>query len=80
MHAHKLASRQLAFHLLHGFGCEQHATRGQVAIVFVAKVDDPDPEDLDYPFYVVAHQLWAHQVIGGNVQGSTLMAESLAEY
>jgi ABC-2 type transport system permease protein len=54
------------------------------SIGFIAKVDDTDPEDLDYPFYVaaheVAHQWWAHQVIGGNVQGSTLMAESLAEY
>ncbi|NML63762.1 ABC transporter permease subunit [Hymenobacter sp. RP-2-7] len=54
------------------------------SIGFIAKVDDNDPEDLDYPFYVaaheVAHQWWAHQVIGGNVQGSTLMAESLAEY
>ncbi|RZK27366.1 MAG: hypothetical protein EOO57_22905, partial [Hymenobacter sp.] len=54
------------------------------SIGFIAKVDDNDPEDVDYPFYVaaheVAHQWWAHQVIGGNVQGSTLMAESLAEY
>jgi ABC-2 type transport system permease protein len=54
------------------------------SIGFVADVDDQDPEDLNYPYYVtaheVAHQWWAHQVIGGNVQGSTLMAESLAEY
>ncbi|RZK88041.1 MAG: hypothetical protein EOO62_38265, partial [Hymenobacter sp.] len=54
------------------------------SIGFIAKVDPKDPEDIDYPFYVtaheVAHQWWAHQVIGGNVQGSTLMAESLAEY
>lgn len=54
------------------------------SIGFIAKVDPNDPEDIDYPFYVtaheVAHQWWAHQVIGGNVQGSTLMAESLAEY
>ena len=54
------------------------------AIGFIAKVDDTDPEDVDYPFYVtaheVAHQWWAHQVIGGNVQGSTLLSESLAEY
>jgi aminopeptidase N len=28
----------------------------------------------------VAHQWWAHQVIGANVQGSTLMSESLAQY
>ncbi|MFD1468703.1 M1 family aminopeptidase [Hymenobacter caeli] len=54
------------------------------AIGFIAKVNDQDPEDLNMPFYVtaheVAHQWWAHQVIGGNVQGSTLMAESMAEY
>jgi aminopeptidase N len=54
------------------------------SIGFVADVNDQDPEDLNYPYYVtaheVAHQWWAHQVIGGNVQGSTLMAESLAEY
>jgi hypothetical protein len=54
------------------------------SIGFVADVDDQDPEDLNYPYYVtaheVAHQWWAHQVIGGNVQGSTLMVESLAEY
>ena len=34
-------------------------------------------KDIDYPFYVtaheVAHQWWAHQVIGGNVQGCTLL-------
>ncbi|WBO84692.1 ABC transporter permease/M1 family aminopeptidase [Hymenobacter yonginensis] len=54
------------------------------SIGFIAKVDENDPESLDYPFYVtaheVAHQWWAHQVIGGNVQGSTLMAEAMAEY
>ncbi|AMJ64564.1 ABC transporter permease/M1 family aminopeptidase [Hymenobacter sp. PAMC 26628] len=54
------------------------------AIGFIANVKDKDPEDLNYPYYVtaheVAHQWWAHQVIGGNVQGSTLMAEAMAEY
>ena len=28
----------------------------------------------------MAHQWWAHQVIGANVQGATLMSESLSEY
>ena len=41
-------------------------------------------EDIDFVFYVtcheVAHQWWAHQVIGGNVQGATLMSESLSQY
>jgi ABC-2 type transport system permease protein len=54
------------------------------AIGFVADVNDQDPEDLNYPYYVTAHEVghqwWAHQVIGGRVQGSTLMSESMAEY
>jgi ABC-2 type transport system permease protein len=53
-------------------------------IGFIAKVDDTDPESIDYPFYVtaheVAHQWWAHQVIGGNVQGSTIMSETMSQY
>jgi len=51
---------------------------------FIAKVDDSKPTEIDYPFYVtsheIAHQWWAHQVIGGNVQGSTMLSESLAQY
>lgn len=54
------------------------------SIGFIANVDENDPLSIDYPFYVtaheVAHQWWAHQVIGANVQGSTLMSESMAEY
>ncbi|PRP93651.1 ABC transporter permease/M1 family aminopeptidase [Enhygromyxa salina] len=46
--------------------------------------DGSDPEAIDYVYYVtsheVAHQWWAHQVIGANVQGATLMSESLAQY
>lgn len=53
-------------------------------IGFIAKVDEDDPESIDYPFYVtaheVAHQWWAHQVIGGNVQGSTIMSETMSQY
>ncbi len=53
-------------------------------IGFIAKIDDTNPESIDYPFYVtaheVAHQWWAHQVIGANVQGSTLMAETMSQY
>jgi len=52
------------------------------AIGFVADLRDAD--DIDYVFFVtaheVAHQWWAHQVIGANVQGSTMLSESLAEY
>ncbi len=54
------------------------------SIGFIAKVDDKDEESIDYPFYVtaheVAHQWWAHQVIGGNVQGSTLLSETMSQY
>ena len=54
------------------------------AIGFIAKVDDEDEDGVDYPFSVtsheVAHQWWAHQVIGANVQGATLMSESMSEY
>lgn len=52
------------------------------AIGFIARVDDED--DIDYPFYItaheVAHQWWAHQVIGGAVQGATVMSETLSQY
>jgi ABC-2 type transport system permease protein len=54
------------------------------SIGFITKVDDNDPLSIDVPFYVtaheVAHQWWAHQVIGANVQGATLLSESLSEY
>ena len=53
------------------------------SIGFIARVNDA-AEDIDYPFYVtaheVAHQWWAHQVLGGDVEGSEMLSESLAEY
>ncbi len=52
------------------------------AIGFIARLRKP--EDIDYPFYVtaheVAHQWWAHQVIGGDVQGATMLSETLSQY
>lgn len=54
------------------------------SIGFIAKVREGDPESIDFPFYVtsheMAHQWWAHQVIGGKVQGATMLSESLAQY
>ena len=54
------------------------------AIGFIARVRPDDPKDIDYPYYVtaheVAHQWWAHQVIGGDVQGGTMLVETLAQY
>ncbi len=52
------------------------------SIGFIADLRDED--DIDYVFYVtaheIAHQWWAHQVIGANVQGATVLSESLAQY
>ena len=52
------------------------------AIGFIA--DLRNREDVDYVFYVTAHEMahqwWAHQVIGANVQGATMLVESLAQY
>ena len=54
------------------------------AIGFTAKVKDEDPKDIDYPYFVtaheVAHQWWAHQEVPGDVQGAEFVTESLAEY
>lgn len=52
------------------------------AIGFVA--DLRDKADIDYVFYVTAHELahqwWAHQVLGADVQGQTMIVETLAQY
>ncbi|MGA9582043.1 MAG: M1 family aminopeptidase [Allosphingosinicella sp.] len=52
------------------------------AIGFVA--DNSDPEKIDYVTYVtaheVAHQYWAHQMIGADMQGGTMLSETLAQY
>jgi ABC-type transport system involved in multi-copper enzyme maturation permease subunit len=52
------------------------------AIGFIARIDDQD--DIDTVFYVtaheVAHQWWAHQVLGADVQGANMITESLSQY
>jgi ABC-2 type transport system permease protein len=52
------------------------------ALGFIARLDKPD--DVDYVFYVtaheVAHQWWAHQVVGANAQGATVLSETMAQY
>ena len=52
------------------------------AIGFIDRVQKKD--DIDYAYFVTAHELghqwWGHQLIGGEVQGSNMMSESLAEY
>ena len=53
-------------------------------IGFVAKVDDSDEGGVDFPYAVTAHELahqwWAHQVIGAKAKGATMLSESLSEY
>ena len=52
------------------------------SIGFIA--DLRDPEDIDYVFYVTAHEVghqwWAHQVIGAFLQGVTMLDETFAQY
>jgi hypothetical protein len=54
------------------------------SIGFIAQVRPDDPEDIDYPTFITAHEVghqwWAHQVVGANTQGATLLTETLAEY
>jgi aminopeptidase N len=52
------------------------------SIGFIADVRKP--ADIDYVTYVTAHEIghqwWAHQAIGADVQGVTMLDESLAQY
>ena len=51
-------------------------------IGFIA--DLRDDKDIDYVFYVTAHELahqwWAHQAVGARMQGMTVIVETLAQY
>ncbi len=52
------------------------------SIGFIA--DLRDKEAIDFVYYVTAHELahqwWGHQLVGANVQGATLLSESLSQY
>ncbi|HEY2460517.1 MAG TPA: M1 family aminopeptidase [Candidatus Acidoferrum sp.] len=52
------------------------------SIGFIANLNHPD--DIDMVFYVVAHEMghqwWAHQVVGANMEGATVLSETLAQY
>jgi aminopeptidase N len=52
------------------------------AIGFIA--DTRDPDKIDAVTYVTAHELghqwWAHQIVGADMQGSTMLSETLAQY
>jgi ABC-type transport system involved in multi-copper enzyme maturation permease subunit len=52
------------------------------SIGFIADLTDKD--SIDYVFYVTAHEMahqwWGHQVIGADVQGQTMLMESMSQY
>ena len=52
------------------------------SVGFIANLESPGA--IDHVFFVVAHEMahqwWAHQVVGADLQGATLLSESLAEY
>jgi ABC-2 type transport system permease protein len=52
------------------------------AIGFIIRL--AKPTDVDLTYFVTAHELghqwWGHQLIGGRVQGSNMMSETLAQY
>ncbi|WP_374468930.1 M1 family aminopeptidase [Phenylobacterium sp.] len=52
------------------------------AIGFIS--DNRDPEKVDFVTYATAHELghqwWAHQVISAEMQGGTMLTETLASY
>jgi len=54
------------------------------SVGFIADVDDSKDGGVDYGFAItvheLAHQWWAHQVIGADVKGATMMSESMADY
>ncbi|HKJ03072.1 MAG TPA: M1 family aminopeptidase, partial [Longimicrobiales bacterium] len=52
------------------------------SIGFIARIEKPD--DIDMVFYVTAHEMahqwWAHQVVGAEMEGATVLSETLAQY
>jgi aminopeptidase N len=52
------------------------------SIGFIANLEDSN--DIDMVTYVVAHEMghqwWAHQICGPDMQGTTMMSESMAQY
>lgn len=52
------------------------------SIGFIADLQDDDA--IDSVFYIVAHEMahqwWAHQVVGADMEGATLLSETLAQY
>ncbi|MGB3722168.1 MAG: M1 family aminopeptidase, partial [Pacificimonas sp.] len=46
--------------------------------------DTSDPDEIDYVYYVTAHELghqyWGHQLIAAEMQGGTMLIETMAQY
>ncbi|RYZ52361.1 MAG: hypothetical protein EOP49_09630 [Sphingobacteriales bacterium] len=53
-------------------------------IGFITDLRDVKGDDIDFVFYVVAHEMghqyWAHQLCGAGMQGSEMMSEGFAQY
>jgi ABC-2 type transport system permease protein len=51
---------------------------------FIADVDETKKDAVDYALSITAHELahqwWAHQVIGAKAKGMTMLSESMSEY
>ena len=54
------------------------------SIGFISRSDPRDPSDIDLPYYVTAHEVghqwWGLQVLGPDMQGETMLTESMAQY
>ena len=78
--------RQLRFIEFPAYGSFAQAFAGTMPwsenIGFIT--DLRDPEKIDYVTYVgaheIGHQWWAHQVMGADEQGMTVLSETLAQY
>jgi ABC-type transport system involved in multi-copper enzyme maturation permease subunit len=53
-------------------------------IGFITDLRNVTDDDIDLVYYVVAHEMahqyWAHQLIGANMRGTEMMSESFAQY
>ncbi len=54
------------------------------SIGFITDLRDVKKDDIDFVYYVVAHEMahqyWAHQIIGPDMQGSEWFSEGFAQY
>lgn len=53
-------------------------------IGFIVDLREVTEDDIDLVYYVVAHEMahqyWAHQVVGANMRGSELLSEGFSQY